>query len=88
MEPLINGSINPSWILTGVVTIMIFLLWRMLSTMQSEIKENAEKINTLNTIVQIHEEKHETTERNVSKIAQSNEKLADDIIAKLRAARL
>lgn len=89
VDPItLSGGISPSWVLTGVVTIMLILLWRMLVTMQKEIKENSESIHLLNTKVSNHEEKHENHEKEFTKIESQSSKLADEIIFKLRAARL
>ena len=89
------GGINPSWVLTGVVTIMLILLWRMLVTMQKEIKENTDSINLLKTNVSNHEEKHKSHvkaldehDEEFDRIRDSNSKIADEIVMKLRMAKM
>jgi hypothetical protein len=91
MEPIISNGINPSWVLTGVVTIMVILLWRMLTTMQKEIKENADNIGKLSIVVGSHQTKHDSHEKKIDyhdeefeKIRDSNSRLADEIVMKLR----
>ena len=88
------GSINPNWVLTGAVIIMITLLWRMLQTMQKEIKDNSNSIATLNQVVGEHHIKHESHEKALDehdaefhRLRDSNSKLADDIVMKLRMAK-
>tara|TARA_R110000868_G_scaffold199747_1_gene446357 strand:- start:808 stop:1110 length:303 start_codon:yes stop_codon:yes gene_type:complete len=91
---LATGGINPSWVLTGVVSIMIFLLWNMLLTMKREIKENTATIDKLNIIVGAHHihieyngKRLDAMDKDFHDIKERNAKLAEDIIDKLRAAR-
>jgi len=89
------GGINPSWVLTGAVIIMITLLWRMLQTMQKEIKDNSISIANLNTVVSEHHIKHDAHVKALDehdaefhRIRDSNSKLADEIVVKLRLAKM
>lgn len=89
------GGINPSWVLTGAVVIMITLLWRMLQTMQKEIKDNNISIAALKIVVSEHHIKHESHVKTLDehdaefkRIRDSNSKIADEIVMKLRMAKI
>jgi len=93
MEPIVFNSINPGWVLTGVMSIMVFLLWRMLVTMQEEIKHTATRVNDHDVVLGEHHLKHEAHTKEIDQhseelriLTNERSKLADDIIAKLRAA--
>jgi|APGre2960657404_1045060.scaffolds.fasta_scaffold423391_2 hypothetical protein len=83
---ILNGAISASWVLAGVVSMMCFLLWRMLSTMQSDIKTLTEIINRHDKLLDIHAEKLEYQDQAYRSIVGKNEKLAEEIIVKLRIA--
>ena len=83
---ILNGAISASWVLAGVVSMMCFLLWRMLSTIQSDINTLTEIINLHDKLLDIHAEKLEYQDQAYRSIVGKNEKLAEEIIVKLRIA--
>ena len=53
---IVGGSaISANWVLVGVMTLFCILLWRMLTTMQSEIKTLQESKNDHSTRIAIVE---------------------------------
>lgn len=85
---IVNGTLDASWVMAGVLSIMImcFLLWRMLSTMQDDIKKLTEIINRHDKLLDIHAEKLDNQELAYREIVSKNEQLAEQIIMKLRIA--
>ena len=86
MLQILNGAISASWVLAGVVSMMCFLLWRMLSTMQSDIKTLTEIINRHDKLLDLHAEKLDHQEEQYKSIVTRNEQLAEQIIMKLKIA--
>ena len=86
MLQILNGAISASWVLAGVVSTMCFLLWRMLATMQSDIRTLTEIINRHDKLLDIHAAKLDMQEHAYKEIVSKNEQLAEQIIVKLRIA--
>lgn len=83
---IVNGTLDASWVMAGVLSIMCFLLWRMLSTMQDDIKKLTEIINRHDKLLDIHAEKLDNQEHAYREIVSKNEQLAEQIIMKLKLA--
>lgn len=81
MESIIGGAISPGWVLSGIIGVFTVVLWRMLTTMQNEIKENTVQLGKHQTKIEVHEERLNTIDEN---IGEQNSKLAEEIVAKIR----
>lgn len=80
-EAIVNGMISPGWVLSGIVGIFTVVLWRMLTTMQSEIKDNTAQLGKHQTKIEVHEERLNKIDDD---LGEQNSKLAEEIVAKIR----
>lgn len=84
MEPIIQGSINPSWVMSIVGTIMCILLWRMLRKMEDKLEINTEIINKHESKLQVHDQRISKHDDEFEELVQTRTNLADEIVNKLR----
>jgi len=86
MEPFLNGSFNPNWVFSGIVTILCLLVWRMLTKMEKNVEKHAEKLEIHHTAIQLHEQKLEDHENDLKTHRETTRELAEEVVRKMQIA--
>ena len=86
MEPILNGSFNPSWVFSGIVTILCFLVWRMLTKIENKVDKHDDKLNNHDTSLQLHEQKLDDHDSQFRNHKQSTRELAEEVVRKMHIA--
>jgi len=55
-SPLIQGAISGTWVLNGVISIMCFLMYRILNRMEKKLDDHELRINDHETRIQLREQ--------------------------------
>ena len=77
-----NGAISASWVLAGIASIAMFLIWNFINNIKSDVKEIKTDLKTL----QINDATQNRRLDDIEKTMQDmDDNLADKIITKLKA---